>query len=398
MIRDDFPILSTLVKKNKLVYFDNAASTQKPKQVIDAISNYYLAQNSNIHRGAHYLANLATDAYENVRIKLANFIGAKSNEVIFTSGTTASINLLMQSWGRKFLKNGDNVVLTEMEHHANIVPWIALQSEIGFEIRYIPMDKDCQLDLNKIDSIIDSNTKLLSMAYVSNAIGTIHPIQKIISKAKTVNSLVHLDCAQAIQHQKINIDHLNVDFISFSSHKMYGPMGIGVFWGKEELLNEMNPFLYGGEMIQDVFLDKVTYNKIPYKFEAGTPNVADVIGLGAAVDYIKAIGIEKIIEIETDLHRYFLEKIKSIPNVLCLTPDHSCSVVSFNVRDIHAFDLGQLLDSKGIAVRTGTHCCQPLMRALNIEGSCRASISFYNTKEEIDYFIKSLEEIIPILL
>jgi cysteine desulfurase / selenocysteine lyase len=398
VIRNDFPILSTLVKKKKLVYFDNAASTQKPKQVIDAISNYYLTQNSNIHRGAHYLANLATEAYENVRIKLANFIGAKPNEVIFTSGTTASINLLTQSWGRKFLNSSDNIVLTEMEHHANIVPWIALQSEIGFEIRYIPMDKDCQLDLNKIDSIIDSNTKLLSLAYVSNAIGTIHPIEKIISKAKSVNSLVHLDCAQAIQHQKINIDHLNVDFLSFSSHKMYGPMGIGVFWGKEELLNEMNPFLYGGEMIQDVFLDKVTYNKIPYKFEAGTPNVADVIGLGAAIDYIEAIGIEKIIEIETDLHRYFLEKIRSIPNVLCLTPDQSCSVVSFNVREIHAFDLGQLLDAKGIAVRTGTHCCQPLMRVLNIEGSCRASISFYNTKEEIDYFIQSLEETMAILL
>ena len=398
MIRNDFPILSTIVKKKKLVYFDNAASTQKPREVIDAISNYYLTQNSNIHRGAHYLANLATEAYENVRLKTANFIGAKPNEVIFTSGTTASINLLMQSWGRKFLTNTDNIVLTEMEHHANIVPWIALQSEIRFEIRYIPMGKDCQLDLSNIDSIIDSNTKILSMAYVSNAIGTIHPIQKIISKAKSVNSLVHLDCAQAIQQQKINIDRLNVDFISFSSHKMYGPMGLGVFWGKESLLNEMNPFLYGGEMIQDVFLDKVTYNKIPYKFEAGTPNVADVIGLGAAIDYIEATGLEKILEIETDLHRYFLEKIRSISNVLCLTPDKSCSVVSFNILGIHAFDLGQLLDAKGIAVRTGTHCCQPLMRKLNIEGSCRASISFYNTKEEIDYFIKSLEEAMDILL
>lgn len=396
-LRSQFPILSTLVKSKPLVYFDNAATTQKPQCVVDAINTYYTSQNSNIHRGAHYLANLATEAFENTRAKIAHYIGAENNEVIFTGGTTHSINLLAQSWGRKFLKKEDEIVLTEMEHHANLVPWLNLQSEIGFKIQYIPMNATCELDLTNLDSIITHRTKLVSLAYVSNAIGTIHPIERIIEQSKSVGALVHLDAAQAIQHRPINVKALNIDFMSFSSHKMYGPMGTGVFWGKEEFLNQMNPFFFGGEMIQDVYLDRFTLNAIPYKFEAGTPNVADVLGLGSAIDFLSSIGLEKIKELEETLHAYFYREVSKVEDILLYTPQKASCVISFNVNGLHAYDIGQLLDTHGIAIRTGHHCCQPLMRKLHIEGTCRASLSFYNTKEEIDFFIIKLKEIIHLL-
>jgi len=398
-IRNQFPILlSTTVNNKPLIYLDNAASTQKPNAVIRSISNYYETYNSNIHRGAHYLANLATEKYENVRSSIASFIGAQSKEIIFTSGTTQSINLLMNSWGRKFLTNRDSIVLSEMEHHANLVPWLALQKEIGFEINYIPMKSDCQLDLTDINSLITDNTKLVSIAYVSNAIGTIHPITQIIERAKSQSALIHLDCAQAIQHFPIDVNRLGIDFLSFSSHKLYGPMGVGVFWGREKHLLEMNPYLYGGEMIKEVYLDNVTFNELPYKFEAGTPNVADVIGLGAAIEYIHTLGFEQIQKQENELHSYLLSELKMVDRIILYTPEvNSTTVVSFNIQNAHPYDIGQLLDAKGIAIRTGHHCCQPLMRKLQIEGTCRASLAFYNTKLEIDSFISSLKSIVKLV-
>jgi cysteine desulfurase/selenocysteine lyase len=397
-IRNQFPILATTVNKKPLIYLDNAASTQKPLVVIEAISEYYQNYNSNIHRGAHYLANLATEKYENVRTQLAHFIGTQAHEIIFTSGTTQSINLLMQSWGRKFLTSTDEIILSEMEHHANLVPWLALQQEIGFKINFIPMDMTGQLDVSNLDQIITSKTKLVSIAYISNALGTIHPIAQIIEQAKLVSALVHLDCAQAIQHLPIDVHALGIDFLSFSSHKLYGPMGVGVFWGKEDVLNEMNPYLYGGEMIKEVFLDKVTYNELPYKFEAGTPNVADVLGLGAAIQYLEDIGFENIKRIEDELHNYLLSEIEQVEKVIIYTPKgNSTAVVSFNIKGAHPYDIGQLLDAKGIAIRTGHHCCQPLMRKLGVEGTCRASLAFYNTKEEIDSFITALKSIVKLV-
>ncbi len=397
-IRNQFPILATTVNKNPLIYLDNAASTQKPLAVVDSISEYYRNYNSNIHRGAHYLANIATEKYENVRTQLASFIGGQSHEIIFTSGTTQSVNLLMQSWGRKFLTSADEIVLSEMEHHANLVPWIALQDEIGFKINYIPMMTSGQLDISSLDQIITLKTKLVSIAYISNALGTIHPVAQIIAQSKLCSALVHLDCAQAIQHISIDVRALGIDFLSFSSHKIYGPMGVGVFWGKEDLLKEMNPYLYGGEMIKEVFLDKVTFNELPYKFEAGTPNVADVLGLGAAVKYIEDIGLQNIKQIEDELHSYLMLEIEKVDKIIIYTPkENSTAVVSFNIEGAHPYDIGQLLDAKGIAIRTGHHCCQPLMRKLGLEGTCRASLSFYNTKEEIDSFIAALKSIVKLV-
>jgi cysteine desulfurase/selenocysteine lyase len=397
-IRNQFPILATTVNKNPLIYLDNAASTQKPLVVVDSISEYYRNYNSNIHRGAHYLANIATEKYENVRTQLASFIGGQSHEIIFTSGTTQSVNLLMQSWGRKFLTSVDEIVLSEMEHHANLVPWIALQDEIGFKINYISMMTSGQLDITNLDQIITPKTKLVSLAYISNALGTIHPVTQIIAQAKLCSALVHLDCAQAIQHVSIDVRTLGIDFLSFSSHKIYGPMGVGVFWGKEDLLKEMNPYLYGGEMIKEVFLDKVTFNELPYKFEAGTPNVADVLGLGAAVKYIEDIGLQNIKQIEDELHSYLMLEIEKVDKIIIYTPkENSTAVVSFNIEGAHPYDIGQLLDAKGIAIRTGHHCCQPLMRKLGLEGTCRASLSFYNTKEEIDSFIAALKSIVKLV-
>ena len=396
-IRSQFPILDTLIKNKPLVYLDNAATTQKPKAVIDSINHYYSHQNSNVHRGAHFLANLATEKFEESRIKVSNFIGAEIDETIFTGGTTHSINLLANAWGRKFLKKGDEIVLSEMEHHANLIPWLNLQNEIGFQIRYLTMNANCEFDLTHLDEIINRRTRLVSIAMVSNAIGTVHPVDTIIAKAKSMAALIHLDAAQAIQHREINVKQLDIDFMSFSSHKMYGPMGIGIFWGRKEHLDQMNPMFFGGEMIKEVFLDRFTLNTIPFKFEAGTPNVSGAIGLGTAIDFINQIGLETIKSIEEELHTYFYQRLKTIENIKLFTPQKSSSVLSFEIEGIHSYDIGQLLDSHGIAIRTGHHCCQPLMRKLNIEGTCRASISFYNTKEEIDFFSEKLKEIISLL-
>lgn len=394
-IRSQFPILTQSIGKYPLVYLDNAATTQKPLSVIDTLNEYYLAQNSNIHRGAHYLANKATELYENSRIKIANFIGARAHEVNFTKGTTESINLLMYSFGKKFLKKGDVVVLTEMEHHANLVPWLHLKEEIGIEIRYFYMNSNGELDLNDIEKTIDEKVKLVSMAFVSNALGTIHPIETIIAQAKKHQALVHLDLAQAIAHFPIQVEKLNIDFCSFSAHKMFGPTGLGIFWGKEKWLNQMIPFLYGGEMIKEVFLDHATYNELPYKFEAGTPNIGDVIAFQKSIEFVESIGWNEIQAIEKELYEYLYHKIEAINFVTILSPKNkSIGALSFTVDGIHPFDIGQILDAKGIAIRTGHHCCQPLMRKFGIEGTCRASISIYNTKEEVDFFAETLEKTI----
>jgi cysteine desulfurase/selenocysteine lyase len=394
-IRSQFPILSQSIGKYPLVYLDNAATTQKPLSVIEALQTYYLAQNSNIHRGAHHLANKATELYENSRNAIAQFIGAKPHEVNFTKGTTESINLLMYSFGKKFLKKGDAIVLTEMEHHANLVPWLHLKEEIGIEIRYLYMNSNCELDLNDLEKTIDEKVKLVSMAYVSNAMGTIHPIERVIAQAKKHNALVHLDLAQAIAHFPINVKELGIDFCSFSAHKLFGPTGLGIFWGKEKWLQEMNPFLYGGEMIKEVFLDYATYNELPYKFEAGTPNIGDVIAFQKSIEFVESIGWNQIETIEKELYEYLYNKIENIASVKILSPKNkSIGALSFIVEGIHPFDIGQMLDAKGIAIRTGHHCCQPLMRKLGIEGTCRASISIYNTKEEINFFAETLEKTI----
>jgi cysteine desulfurase/selenocysteine lyase len=359
------------------------------------LNEYYLAQNSNIHRGAHHLANKATELYENSRHAIAQFIGAKPHEVNFTKGTTESINLLMYSFGKKFLKKGDAIVLTEMEHHANLVPWLHLKEEIGIEIRYLYMNSNCELDLNDLEKTIDEKVKLVSMAYVSNAMGTIHPIERVIAQAKKHNALVHLDLAQAIAHFPINVKELGIDFCSFSAHKLFGPTGLGIFWGKEKWLQEMNPFLYGGEMIKEVFLDYATYNELPYKFEAGTPNIGDVIAFQKSIEFVESIGWNQIETIEKELYEYLYNKIENIASVKILSPKNkSIGALSFIVEGIHPFDIGQMLDAKGIAIRTGHHCCQPLMRKLEIEGTCRVSISIYNTKEEIDFFAETLEKTI----
>lgn len=397
-IRDQFPLLKTQIGSKQLVYLDNAATTQKPQSVIDALVAYYTHSNSNIHRGAHFLANKSTEEYEATRDIVASFIGAKSIEINFTKGTTESINLLMNSWGRKFLSTGDEILLTEMEHHANIVPWLSLKESLGIVVKYIPFTEEGILDISTLDSLITPKTKLVSMAMISNALGTIHPIEIIIEKAKKVGALVHLDAAQAIAHQKIDVNSLGVDFMSFSSHKMYGPMGAGIFWGKEALLNEMNPFLYGGEMIKEVYLDSVTYNDLPFKFEAGTPNVGDIIAFKNAISFVNDIGFEHISEIESSLYQYLYSEMSKLEGVKIYSPKgQSIGALSFNLMNAHPYDVGQLLDAQGIAIRTGHHCCQPLMRKLGIEGTCRVSLAVYNSKEEIDFFIEKLKKISTIL-
>ena len=397
-IRAQFPILQNSYQGKKWIYLDNAATTQKPQSVIDALSDYYINKNSNIHRGAHYLANKTTEDYESARDEIASFINASSKEINFTRGTTESINLLMQCYALEHFSEGDVIVLTPMEHHANIVPWLYLKEKLNIQIRYIPFDEKGFLDISSLDQIIDEKVKLVSLAMVSNALGTIHPIETIIKKAKSFQIPVHLDLAQAIAHFPIDVKALQIDFASFSAHKMFGPTGLGIFWAKTEHLEKMRPFHFGGEMIKEVFLDRFTINELPYKFEAGTPNIADVIALKEAVGFINNIAFENIIEIEHRIYEYLYAKMMELDEIKIYSPyQKSIGALSFNIQEVHPYDVGQMLDSQGIAIRTGHHCCQPLMRALNIEGTCRASLSIYNTEEEIDQFINVLKRVIKIL-
>lgn len=385
-IRKDFPILEEKIHGKPLVYFDNAATTQKPRQVIDEMVKYYYKYNSNIHRGVHYLSNKSTDGNENARILVQNFINAKhSHEVIFTSGTSESVNLVANSFGDRYISEGDEVIVSELEHHSNIVPWQMLCERKKATLKVLPFNDRGELMIEKLDDLITGRTKIVAVNHISNSLGTINPIREIIKIAHAKNVRVLIDAAQSIQHKKIDVQELDADFLVFSGHKLYGPTGIGVLYGKEELLNEMPPWKGGGEMIAEVSFDKTTYNELPYKFEAGTPNYIDAIGLGAAIEYVENIGIENIDAYEQELLAYGTEKLLSIDGLKIFgTAAEKTSVISFLVEGIHFYDMGMLLDQMGIAVRTGTHCTEPVMQHFGIDGTVRASFSFYNTKEEID--------------
>ncbi len=385
-IRKDFPILEEMIHGKPLVYFDNAATTQKPRQVIDEMVKYYYKYNSNIHRGVHYLSNKSTDGNENARILVQNFINAKhSHEVIFTSGTSESVNLVANSFGDRYISEGDEVIVSELEHHSNIVPWQMLCERKKATLKVLPFNDRGELMIEKLNDLITDRTKIVAVNHISNSLGTINPIREIIKIAHAKNVRVLIDAAQSIQHKKIDVQELDADFLVFSGHKLYGPTGIGVLYGKEELLNEMPPWKGGGEMIAEVSFEKTTYNELPYKFEAGTPNYIDAIGLGAAIEYVENIGIENIDAYEQELLAYGTEKLLSIDGLKIFgTAAEKTSVISFLVEGIHFYDMGMLLDQMGIAVRTGTHCTEPVMQHFGIDGTVRASFSFYNTKEEID--------------
>lgn len=393
-IRVDFPILQQNIYGKPLVYFDNAATNQKPQCVIDTLVEYYKSENSNIHRGVHYLSQKATIAFENARETVKAFINAKSSsEIIFTRGTTESINLVAQSFGRKFIKEGDEVIISAMEHHSNIVPWQMICEEKGAFLKVIPFFENGELDINAFENLISKKTRIIAITHVSNALGTINPIKEIIQKAHSKNIPVLIDGAQGIAHSKVDVQVLDCDFYCFSGHKIYAPMGIGVLYGKEELLNQMPPYHGGGEMIKIVTFEKTTYNDLPFKFEAGTPNVGDVLGLEKALQYINEIGIDKIAEYEDVLLNYATEKLAEIEGIRFFgTAKHKSAVISFLIGNIHPFDAGTIIDRYGVAVRTGHHCAQPLMDYFKIPGTIRASFAFYNTKEEIDVLITAVKK------
>jgi cysteine desulfurase/selenocysteine lyase len=399
-IRNDFPILDTKVYGKKLVYFDNAATTQKPKQVLAVLEDYYTGYNSNVHRGVHLLSQQATAAYETARKKVAAFINAThSYEVIFTKGTTDGINLVASSFGRKFLNEGDSIVISAMEHHSNIVPWQMICAERGATLKVIPMDKNGVLQLDVLPSLLDERVKLVSLTYVSNSLGTVNPIREIIKLAHGMDIPVMIDAAQAIQHLPVDVQELDVDFMAFSGHKLYGPTGIGVLYGKEKWLNLLPPYQGGGDMIKTVTFEKTTYNELPYKFEAGTPDMSGAIGLGAAIDYVSEIGLDVIATIEDELLTYGLEKLAEIEGIQFIgMAENRASVISFLLEGIHPYDLGELLDKQGIAIRTGHHCTEPIMDFFGIPGTCRASFSFYNTKEEIDLLVAGIKRAAAILI
>ncbi len=397
-LRKDFPILKRTVRQNKrLVYLDNASTTQKPNQVIDAINNYYKNHNANIHRAVYQLAEEATEAYESVRDKVAKFINiSKREEIIFVRGTTEAINLVAYAWGRHNIKEGDIIVTTEYEHHSNIVPWQLLVQEKGAKLQYINIDDNGELILDDLDKYLATGkVKLVAFSLMSNVLGTISDASKIISKCKQAGVLTLVDGAQAVPHLKVDIEKLGCDFFAFSGHKMLAPTGIGVLWVRKEVLEKMNPFHGGGDMIREVHKYETTWNDLPYKFEAGTPNIADVVGLGAAIDYLEKIGMDKIREHEIELTQYALDKFSKIKGIKIYgTKDISKrgGVISFNFADIHPHDLAQIIDEEGIAVRSGHHCAQVLMERLNVAATTRASFYIYNTKEDIDSLINSLEK------
>lgn len=395
-IRRDFPILQRKVRNNKpLVYFDNAATTQKPIQVIDSIHNYYLNYNSNIHRAVHQLAEEATAAYELTRDKVAKFINAKNREeLIFVRGTTEAINLVAYSWGRKNVQKDDIVVTTEYEHHSNIVPWQLLTKEKEAKLEYIGVDDNGELILDQLDRYLDTGrVKLVAFSQMSNVLGTITNAEEIIKKCHQKGVKVLVDAAQSVPHMKVDLQKLDCDFFAFSAHKMLGPTGVGVLWVRKEILENMQPFNGGGDMIREVHKYETTWNDLPYKFEAGTPNIADVIGFSAAIDYLENLGMDKVREHEIELTKYALEKMSAIKSIkLYGTSDMKKrgGVVSFNLGDIHPHDLATIIDEDGVAIRSGHHCAQVLMERLDVSATSRASFYIYNTKDEVDVFIRSL--------
>ena len=397
--KKDFPILKSKVNGQPLIYFDNAATSQKPQCVIDAVNNYYKNFNSNVHRGVHELSQRATSEYESTRATVRDFIGAKkSNQIIFTKGTTDGINIVASSWAENQLKKGDEILITTMEHHSNIVPWQMLCEKLGTKLIVSPINKNGEIIMNEFESLINARTKLIALTHVSNTLGTINPIEEITLLAKENNCKILIDAAQSIPHFKVDVSSFDCDFLVFSGHKIFAPTGVGILYVKEDRFPEMKPYQGGGDMIKEVSFEKTTYNTHPHKFEAGTPNIAGVIGLNEALKYVNKIGIDKIAIIENELLKYALEKISEIDKLKIFgNAKDKASVISFIVEGIHPFDLGTLLDQLGIAIRTGHHCTQPLMSFYNIPGTARVSFAFYNQKSEIDFFINSLKKAIKML-
>ena len=390
-IRKDFPILNSKVNGKQLVYFDNAATTQTPKIVIDSIVSYYSTLNANIHRGAHYLSQKATEAYENTRRKFQQHLNAKnSSEIIFTSGTTHSINLVANGF-TNLLKSGDEIIVSHLEHHSNIVPWQMLCEKTGAIMKIIPMNHDGELIFSEYEKLLSNKTKVVFVNHVSNALGTINPVKEIISKAHEFGAAVLIDGAQALPHFEVDVKDLNADFYVASAHKFYGPTGVGILYGKEKWLDKLPPYQGGGEMIDEVTFEKTTYAKLPNKFEAGTPNISGVIASGIAIDYINNIGLKKILKYENVLLKYATEKLLEIDGIKIYgNTDNKTSVISFNLGNIHHYDIGSIIDNEGIAVRTGHHCAQPIMDYYKIPGTIRLSLSFYNTTEEIDSLVSAI--------
>lgn len=399
-VRELFDILNTSVYGKPLIYFDNAATTQKPRSVIDTLTGYYTTLNSNIHRGAHYLSTTATEAYEQSRRKVQSFINAKHpHEIVFTRGTTESINLVASSFAKRFLADGDEIIISGMEHHSNIVPWQMACEANNAKLRVIPFTDEGVLDMQAFKGLFSSHTKLVAVNHVSNTLGTINPIKDIVAYAHKQGVPVLIDGAQGISHIVVDVQDIDCDFYCFSGHKMYAPMGVGVMYGKEAILNELPPYQGGGEMIKDVSFEKTTYNELPFKFEAGTPSVGDVLGLKTAIEFMETIGIGNIANHEKMLLDYAMEQMKTVDGIRFIgTAPNKTSVVSFLVGNSHPYDVGTLLDKLGVAVRTGHHCTQPIMERYGIPGTVRASFAVYNTAEEIDAFVKALKRIAPMLM
>ncbi|HYC62973.1 MAG TPA: cysteine desulfurase [Thermoanaerobaculia bacterium] len=397
-IRNDFPILARDVRGRKLVYLDNAATTQKPRQVIDRLVRYYTEENSNVHRGVHFLSELATLEYENARGVVQRFINARSEkEVVFTRGTTESINLVMQAWGRTNVGAGDEVLISAIEHHSNIVPWQMLAQEKGATVRVIPVNDAGELLIDEYERMLNPRVKIVAVGHASNALGTINPLRRIIDAAHANGSLVLVDGAQGAPHIGIDVQALDCDFYAFSGHKVYGPTGIGVLWGRESLLDAMPPWQGGGDMILSVSYEKTTYNALPYKFEAGTPNIAGVVGLAAALQYVSAIGLDAISAYEHDLERYATQHLGEIKGLRFIgTAREKAAVISFVLEGVHPHDIGTILDQEGIAIRTGHHCAQPLMMRFNVPATGRASFGLYNTREEADALVAGLQKVIEV--
>lgn len=398
-IREDFPILHQEVNGHPLVYFDNAATSQKPLVVIDALTRYYKGINANIHRGAHALADQATKEYEDTREAVRAFINAPStDQVIFTRGTTEGINLVAQTYGRQQVKAGDEIIISAMEHHSNIVPWQLLCEEKEASLKIIPINDAGEIIIEEFEKLLSPKTKLVSIVHVSNVLGTINPVKEVIRLAHAQGVPVMLDGAQSAPHGAVDVQDLDCDFMAFSSHKLYGPTGMGVLYGKRELLDAMPPYMGGGEMIKDVSFKKTTYNELPYKFEAGTPNIGDTIALKYAIDYVNELGLEQIQAHEHELLLYATEKMLQVEGLRIIgTAANKVSVISFLIEGVHHYDLGMMLDANGIAIRTGHHCAQPLMELYGISGTSRVSFAIYNTKKEIDIFISALNKAVAML-
>jgi len=395
-IRKDFPILEREINGHKLVYLDNAATTQKPQSVIKALSSYYTGFNANVHRGLHTLAEEATSAMEKTRDKTAAFIGGvKREEVVFTRNATLAINLAVSSWGRKNVKDGDRIVITQMEHHANLVPWIMLAKETGAELVYIPINQDGYLDLSDISKIINPQTRIVAVTHMSNVLGTINPVAEIAELAHRNNAYVLVDGAQSVPHLPVDVKALGADFYAFSAHKMLGPTGVGVLYAREEIFNEMEPIAFGGEMISEVRYDYADWAELPMKFEAGTPNIADLVAFAPALDYLSNIGMEKIRQHEIEITSYALDRLRELDFIKIFGPENPLDrggVISFVDSKIHPHDLAQFLDSRGVAVRAGHHCAQPLVKQLGVTSTARASFYIYNTKDEVDRLVEALKE------